>query len=246
MREFYLGFKFSLSYFSNFPISFREDDNLSTKRVLASMLFSLPLVGLFLGLATVLIFLLLSKLNIYGAVISAVFYMMLYGFIHTEAIIDVADAVYAKHSGKDAYQIIKESTVGAMGVLYGVGFLIIKLSAILYLFTHNLLEEFIAVLLISRFSLTALIYKLDFKSSFINLLKESLNIKYLISSLFLTLLIGSILIPYFIAILLFGLLLSYLISIYLGKKLGFINGDILGATLEGVEILLFLLLALLI
>ncbi len=246
MYEFYLGVKFSLSYFSNFPISFKENDNLSTKRVLGSMLFCLPFVGLILGIATVLIFLILSKLGWYGATISAVIYMMLYGFIHTEAIMDTVDAIYAKHSGKDAYKIIKESTVGAMGVLYSVGFIIIKLAGIVYLFNHNLLKEFIAILLISRLSLLILIDTLDFKSLFVTKLKESLNWKYLIFSFLLTLLMGSILTLYFIIIMLFGIVVSFIISIYIGRRLGFINGDVLGITLELVEIILLLVVALLI
>jgi len=37
------------------------------------------------------------------------------------------------------------------------------------------------------------------------------------------------------------LLFSYLIANLLRKKLGFINGDVLGTTLESTEIVLFLL-----
>lgn len=245
MREFYLGVKFSLSYFSNFPINFKSTDDLSTKRVLGAMLFFLPMVGFLLGVATVTIYLLLSKLDWYSAIISAVIYMMLYGFIHTEAIMDTVDGIYAKHSGKDAYKIIKEATVGAMGVLYAVGFMIIKIAGIVYLFNHNLLKEFIAILIVSRLSLLILIDTLDFKSSFVTLLKESLSWQYLILSFILSILIGSILTPYFIIFMLFGFILALFISIYIGKKLGFINGDVLGTTLEIVEILLFLVVALL-
>ncbi len=245
MQELYLGIKFSISYFSNFPISFKSTDDLLTKRVLGSMLFFLPFVGLILGVIIVLIFLILSNLGWYGALISAIVYMMLYGFIHTEAIMDTVDAIYAKHSGKNAYKIIKEPTVGAMGVLYSVGFMIIKIASVVYLLTHGLLKEFIAILLISRLSLVIIIDTLDFKSSFVTMLKESLTWKYLILSFLLTLFIGSILTPYFIVIMLFGVTIAFLISIYLGRQLGFINGDVLGTTLEGVEILLFFVVALL-
>jgi adenosylcobinamide-GDP ribazoletransferase len=244
MPEFYLGVKFSLSYFSNLPIPFKPTDDLSTKRVLGSMLFFLPFVGLILGLFTTLLFLILSKLGWYGAVISAVFYMILYGFIHTEAVIDTVDAIYAKHSNKDAYIVIKEPTVGAMGVLYATGFLIIKVAGIVYLLNHNLFREFISILLISRLSLILLIDTLDFKSSFVTQIKESFGWQYLISSFILSIIIGTILTPSFIVIMLFGVVSSMGISVYIGRKLGFINGDVLGFTLESVEILLFLIIAL--
>ena len=128
MREYYLGLKFSFSYFTLLPIQFSKADDLSTKPVLGSMLFFFPLVGLVLGLLTIGLFWLLSSLSWLGSVIAAVMYMVLYGFLHTEAVIDVADAIYASHSGKDAYAIIKDPTVGAMGVLYAVTVVLLKVG----------------------------------------------------------------------------------------------------------------------
>ena len=243
MRDFYLGVKFSLSYFSAIPISFKSSDNLSNPKVLGAMLFFLPFVGLILGSITVTLSIFLSHLGWYGNIISAVIYMMLYGFIHTEAIVDVADAIYAKRCGKDAYKIIKESTVGAIGVLYGISYTIIKIAGVVYLFNYHIYLEFIAVLIISRLSLVVLIDSLDFKSSFVTQLKEALKWQYLIGAFVLSLLIGSILTPFFIIIMVFGFAFAFSIAIYLSKRVGFVNGDILGATLEGVEILLFLVIS---
>lgn len=124
MNNFILGFKFALSYFTILPVKFKEDDDLSKKEILSFMLFSLPLLGLILGFITLVLYHLLADLSWFGATICAVSYMILYGFIHTEAIIDVVDAIYAKHSGKDAYEVIKEPTIGAMGVLYAFAFLL--------------------------------------------------------------------------------------------------------------------------
>ena len=42
-------------------------------------------------------------------------------------------------------------------------------------------------------------------------------------------------------LLLIGLLLSLFISYVIKSKIGFVNGDVLGATLEGVEVLLFII-----
>ncbi|SFV58385.1 Cobalamin synthase [hydrothermal vent metagenome] len=240
MRNLYLGFKFSFSYFTILPIKFRSKDNLSKKEVLNHMLLTLPFVGFILGLLTVVIFTLLAKLGWYGAIISAISYMMLYGFIHTEAVVDVYDAMYASHSGKDAFEIIKEPTVGALGVLYAVGFVLMKVAGIVVLLTHNLLAEFIAVLIISRLSLLTQIILHDFKSSFVTQLKESLDYWYLMPLFLSFTALGSYLTAYFILYLLVGIVLGFVISIFFASKLKFVNGDVLGATLEGVEILLFL------
>jgi len=244
IRNNYLGLKFSFSYFSILPINFKESDDLSKKEILASMLLFLPFVGSVLGLGTVVLFSFLAHLEWYGATISATVYMMLYGFIHTEAVIDVADAIYASHSGKDAYTIIKEPTVGAMGVLYAIGFILLKVAGIIFLFTHNFLMEFVAVLIISRLSLLLLFKIHTFNSSFATQLKDALSLKYFIFSYLIFILIGSLLISNFIGLLLFGLLLSLGVSFYIKSKIGFVNGDVLGTTLEAVEILLFLSIAL--
>ena len=241
MQDIYLGLKFSFSYFSTIPVSFKESDNLSKREVLGYMLLFFPIVGFTIGSITILIFKLFHHFGWYGAVISAVIYMMLYGFIHTEAIIDVVDGIYAKYCGKDSYKIVKEPTVGAMGVLYAFGFMIIKISTIVYIFEHNLLSEFISVLIVSRLSLIVLIDTLDFKSSFITTLKKSLTPIYLIGSFVISMIIGTLLTPFFIIMVVFGFILSFIISIYISKRLGFINGDVLGTTLEGVEILLLFL-----
>ena len=245
MQNLYLGFKFAFSYFSILPVNFKTSDDLSKKEILNAMLLNLPFVGLILGLGTIVLFTFLSHLGGYGAIVSAIFYMVLYGFIHTEAIMDVADGIYAKHSGKDAYAIIKEPTVGAMGVFYGMAAMLLKLSSIVMLFTHGLLLEFLSVVIISRFSLLPLFILHDFRSSFGTQLKQSLNHWSVMMLFILLTIIGSFLMGSFIIFLIMGVLIAFGLSVWISLKLGFTNGDVLGATLEGVEIILFLLVILL-
>ena len=240
LKNIYLGLMFSLSYFSILPISFKTTDDVSRREVLAFMLFFLPLVGFILATLTVVLFSFLNPLSWFGALISATFYMMLYGFLHTEAIMDVADAIYAKHSGKDAYEIIKEPTVGAMGVLYGSSLMLLKIVGIAYLFMQDCFMEFIAIAIISRLSLLLLFKVHPFRSSFATTLKSALTKPYLFASFMLFSTLGYLLISNFMLLLLLGLLLALLISFVIKSKIGFVNGDVLGATLEGVEILLLI------
>ena len=227
------------------PVKFKHSDDLNSKEILGSMLLFFPLVGIVLGTVVVGVFHLLELLSWYGAILSALLYMMLYGFLHTEAVIDVADAVYASHSGKDAYEVIKDPTVGAMGVLWAGSFVLLKISGIVFLLMHHLFTPFISVLIVSRLALLMLFYTQTFKSSFATQLKSSLTPAYLWSAFFLFgtagLLLTSI---YFIPILVTGLILALLITRSIKSKIGFINGDVLGTTLESVEILLFIIVAL--
>ncbi|MBA1419699.1 MAG: adenosylcobinamide-GDP ribazoletransferase [Epsilonproteobacteria bacterium] len=242
MSEHYLGLKFMFSYFSILPVRFAKDDDLSTPTVLASMLFFLPLGGLVLGSIALGIFTLLEPLWWLGALVAGVAYMMLYGFLHTEAIMDVADALYAKHSGKDAYEIIKEPTVGAMGVLWAGCMVLLKVGGIVFLLLHGEYALFLSVLMVSRLGLLLLFFTQTFRSSFITQMQEGFSKTYFTASLMLFTLIGVVLSSWhFLVLLLFGLLFSYVLATILRKNLGFINGDVLGTTLESTEIILFIL-----
>ncbi len=243
MRNLYLGFKLSLAYFSLLPVRFGAKDKLNNHSVLNGMLLFLPWVGLILGIGVVMLYTLLSPLGWYGAVVASVAYMMLYGFLHTEAVIDVFDALFAAHGGKDPYAVMKEPTVGAIGVLYGVSFVVLKLAGLVWLLIHGMLWEFVAIVVISRLSLLSLIVLHDFRSDFLTQLKEALDVWYLMMLFVLFTLFGSWITPYFIPLLLTGVILGFLISLYLASKLRFVNGDVLGTTLEAVEILLFVLIS---
>ncbi len=237
MKQLYLGIKFALSYFTMLPIRFNATDDLSHPSVLSSMLLTLPFVGLLLATLAIASFVALEPLGWLAAISASVVYMALYGFIHTEAIIDVADAVYAAHSGKDPYVIIKDPTVGAMGVLYGVSFLILKISALSYLLMHHLFVPFMAIAAISRISLLILIRTHDFRSSFVSQLKESLPLWPLLILIALYVAVGWM-VPMSIALLGIGILSALLLSSLAKKSLGFVNGDVLGMSLEGVELIL--------
>lgn len=246
MKNIYLGLKFMFSYFSILPVHFDKKDDLLKASVLGAMLFFLPFGGLILGGISVTLYTILEALGWYAGLIAAVCYMMLYGFIHTEAIMDVADALYAKHSGKDAYTVIKEPTVGAMGVLWAVSMMLVKVAGIVFLFKVDGWDYFLAILLVSRLGLLLLFYTQTFRSSFITQLQEAFKPKYFITSYILFSMIGFIIVGWHFFILFgFGLMVSYLLAKRLKKALGFINGDALGTTLESVEILLFIGVALL-
>lgn len=241
MNKIYLGIKFALSYFTILPIRFDAEDDLSHPRVLKSMMLSLPFVGVLLAALTIVAFSALEPLGWLGAIIAAVIYMVLYGFIHTEAVIDVADALYAGHSGKDPYAIIKDPTVGAMGVLYGVSFTLLKIAALSSLLMHHLFLPFIAIAVISRLGLLILIRTYDFRSSFVSQLHANLRIFPLVLVIGLFGALGFYLLSWNILLLfVVGVLTAYLLSSLAKKSLGFINGDVLGMALEGTELILII------
>lgn len=241
MNKIVLGVKFALSYFTVLPVRFKSDDDLSHPKVLSAMLYTLPLVGLVLAGLTVGVFCTLESLHWLGAIIAAAAYMALYGFVHTEAVIDVADAVYAAHSGKDPYQVIKEPTVGAMGVLYGVSFLLLKIASLSFLLMHHLFLPFLAIAMTSRIALLILIKHHDFRSSFVTQLHNSLHLRPLMMLIGMYGAVGFYTLSWpFLSLFFIGIGTSILLCAFAKKSLGFINGDVLGMALEGVELILIL------
>ncbi|RXJ70144.1 adenosylcobinamide-GDP ribazoletransferase [Halarcobacter ebronensis] len=239
MNNLFLGLKFVFSYFSILPVSFKKEDDLSKKEVLNYTLFFLPLVGFVLGLLTLALYSFLDSIPFLAAIISSCVYFVLYGFIHTEAVLDVSDAIYAKHSGKDAYKIIKEPTVGAIGVLYALIFVVLKISLFSYLLMNEHFLEFLSILVISRISIQFSVYFFTFRSSFVSLLCDSFTQKsFLVSIVLYSLLILFLTDFSFLLILVFAFLFTLLIVNFLKKALGFLNGDALGFILESLEIIL--------
>ena len=60
MNAFYLGLKFSFSYFTILPVFFKKEDNLNQDQVLAFMIFFMPLIGALLALFSIILFQLLE------------------------------------------------------------------------------------------------------------------------------------------------------------------------------------------
>lgn len=238
-----LGLMFSFSYFSILPISFKKEDDLSKKDILNYMLFFFPFVGFILGLITLTILNLTSNLHWLSNIIAAIVYMILYGFLHTEAILDVVDAIYAKHSNKDAYKVIKDPTVGAMGVLYSISFVLLKISFLIYLFLNHYEFYLFVVLMLSRLMVLYNIKLFDFKSSFVGTLKSSLSTNCLIfSTLFVSILSIFIIGLKFLWLFIFSFIFLLIVSNLLKNKLGFLNGDTIGATLELNELFMIFIL----
>ena len=240
MKELILGLRFSFSYFTIFPITFNSDDDLSNPIVLRNMLLFFPFVGIILSLLVVSIYLLLPQTWLM-AILCSILYIIFYGFIHTEAIADVMDALYATFSGKDGYKIIKEPTIGAMGVLYSVSFLILKVVALSYILKSQMFVEFVAIATISRLTLLFVIYFYSFKSSFINSLKDSfkndeLKIVSIVYGVFLFFALSFSLINYIFIAMFIAIVLIYIVK----KRLKFLNGDVLGLILEMIELSLII------
>jgi adenosylcobinamide-GDP ribazoletransferase len=242
MKTILNGIFLSFSYFSILPI--RVGSLTSSKKLYASLLLSFPFVGFVIAFISVALFVFLKAFMpvMYCAIVCACVYLILYGFLHLEALSDVIDGYFASLSGKNVYEIMKEPHVGALGAIGTFVFVLLKVSVIVFLFTQSKEQFFLAAVIFSRLGLIFGLFAFNFhpKSTFALQLKSSAT---------LSLVIGAFLcymgFSYFILDVKLVLLFSFAtigmisLSLYvLRKKFNFLNGDCLGASLEKTEFVL--------
>lgn len=239
MKQLLNALFFALSYFSIIPVFVKnmEINNITYKYTLTL----LPLVGAILASIVICFNLFFNQFfsPIYAAFVSSVIYLFLYGFIHTEAIIDVVDAWFASYSGKDAYKIMKESTIGAIGALYAFSFVLLKVGIITYVLYQ---KEYVLFLLVCIFSRLNLLYLLEYfkfsKDSFLSLAFQSGGIFRLKIYALIYIIVAFFIGKNIFIILVLSLLSFYFILKILNNKFGFVNGDCLGFTLEHTELII--------
>ncbi len=239
MREIFNSFAFTLSYFTVFPVFVKQMT--IDKNTFKYSLFFLPLIGLLLSCATILIFIFLSSFfhPLYASVVSAVLSLTLYGYLHTEAITDVVDAWFASYSGKDAYKIMKESTIGTIGAIATFCFVLLKVSIIAYLLYEKKYEIIIIAFMFSRLSLTYILPFFKFnKDSFMSQAFEAKGVNKIRIAVLIFVLLAFILKTNSFILFLLSLFFLFVCLKILYKRFSFVNGDCLGCSIEITELLL--------
>jgi adenosylcobinamide-GDP ribazoletransferase len=244
MKNIFEGFMLSLCFFTQIPALYHVKK--VTKKTYKYLTLFIPINGLILSLITILFYhLLATETNhVFVSILSSVFYLFMYGFLHLEAVADITDAYYGGHSGKDTHKILKDSHIGALGAIGTFSLIIVKVLALSFLLIIQNYLGIVAVLFISRLMAVFSIYNFEFHkdSKFIYSLKAPLDKKSMIIFSLLSMLvlfgIGNIwlIVP--------ALLTTWLLKIWLIKNIGFLNGDGLGFIIEINELLLLSLLIL--
>lgn len=236
------GFLLAFSYFTILP-TFKHHLKID-KTTYTSMLFFTPFCGLIIAIIAIYMAIGLNSFfaPLYAIVVASIFYLMLYGFLHLEAICDVIDAWMAKYSKKDIYEIMKEPQIGAIGAIGAFCFILLKLAAIVYLFLDEKFFIFVVIVILSRLSI---IYNLKWfsyheKSSFALSLKQSSSWMLIIISLLFYGLLSIYLIDVKSTLILIvvSIISSVLILKILKKRFGFLNGDCIGFSIEVTELIL--------
>lgn len=241
MRDVLNGVLLSFSYFTVIPVkikNFRENNILYN-----ALLFSMPFVAMLMALLCIGLYKLLTLIfpDLYAAFLSAIVYICLYGFLHLEAVTDVIDGWFASFSNKDVYEVMKDPTAGAIGAVGTAVVMLLKVVGVAYLLYAHLYEYFLVATILSRYALFWCLMFFDFheKSKFARILKARANgwmvffggVFYL-SFIYLVLGLGVFIYTIF-AIIFFGWILNVI-----KNRIGFLNGDCIGAAIAITELLL--------
>lgn len=244
MRQRWDDFRTAGAFLTIFPVA--EKVSMDNQRLGRSMgLF--PAVGLLLGLGLVICNWLLAPL-FPRAVLDCLLLLLLIfatGALHLDGIADMIDGLAASRDRETSLRIMKDSRVGAMGV---VGLVMLLLLKYLCLFHIPLEQKSAALLLMPTAGRWCQVF-LARCSTYIRseggtgsvFVDRVGGAELLRASL--TLLLATVVLFAFKGLLLAGLLLLFaaLLMHYFERRLGGVTGDVLGAATEIVEVLSLLL-----
>ncbi|MCK4623620.1 MAG: adenosylcobinamide-GDP ribazoletransferase [Desulfuromonadales bacterium] len=248
MKKHWEDFRVAGAFLTIFPVA--EKLEMGPERLARSMgLF--PAVGLILGLLLVVCNWLLAPLLPRGVLdcLLLLFLILATGALHLDGIADMIDGLAGGGDRESSLRIMKDSRVGAMGV---VGLVMVLLLKYLSLYHVPLPQKAAALILMPAAGRWCQVF-LATCSTYIRseggtgaVFVDNVGKPELIRAS-LTLLLASLVLCSFKGVLLaaFLLLFAVLLKHYFERRLGGVTGDVLGAATEIVEVLSLLLILML-
>lgn len=205
-----------------------------------------PIVGLIIGLAQYLVYLIFSfSLNsLITSILVVLASILLTGALHLDGFGDCADGFFAFKGGKDKIiEIMKDSRIGAFACVAIVFNILLKTALIDSSITIGVPQLIIASPIIGRFSIVFLstIGKNAKPQGTGNLFIGKVKWENFFGSLIITMLASYVLIGNAsIVLIVSSLVFSYGFDKFCEKKIGGLSGDTLGANNELIEIMNFI------
>ncbi|MCL1996136.1 MAG: adenosylcobinamide-GDP ribazoletransferase [Defluviitaleaceae bacterium] len=252
MMQWLRGFWMALGMFSGIRLPFRIWD----EKLTATMLTTLPLVGMFIGAiwwgASLGLLLVWNLPTVMTAAILALTPFVIAGFIHLDGYMDTSDALFSRRPLQDKLRILTDPNVGAFAVVM-LGILFLFQFAAMYTIAESgrYLALLIVICVLSRSCCVLSVFVLRHipESNYISLIEQSGAMKYKVFLVF----IGIVTIALaFLYAGIFGLAVSAAVvggyvaamsTVY--KEFNGISGDLLGYSLVIGEICGLVMLALL-
>lgn len=208
-----------------------------------------PVVGLLLG-AVVWLVGWLAELGFgslgyaVSAVVTVASWIYLTGALHLDGWMDLADGLGSHRSRERMLEIMKDSRVGAMGVVAAIVLIGLKVAAVQQLAVFGELGILIIAPAIARFALLGSIYSFPYiqTQGLGSGLRKGVNLSSLLLNMALLFVVA-----YFVAgfagwiVIGSVILAAWLFGLYIVRKLGGFTGDGYGAQVEAMETFALLL-----
>ncbi len=234
------GLILSLQFLTRISINKNIDFN---KENIRKSTFFFPFIGMLLGAIVALSYYVFMSLNIEIASFIAVLMMIiLTGGLHLDGLSDTADGFYSARDKEKMLVIMKDSRIGAFGVISLILIILFK-----YIIISNLTSSAAIIIILSMANsrlvvLIQMAYKKTARPGGLGELFHNSNPKkYIISSILIYTLIITILNIKFLIPLIGSIILGELISFITYKKIDGFTGDVYGATIELCEALSLIL-----
>lgn len=214
----------------NIPIDFNDEN-------IRKSTFFYPFVGLLLGLLSSIPYYFLGSYNRdIAAFLTLMTMIILTGGLHLDGLSDTADGFFSNKDKAKTLDIMKDSRIGAFGVLSLILIILFK-----YILISNIKDNLSVALILSMGnSRLIVLLQIAFKKmarpgGLGDMLHKSKPKKFILSgSILYVFLVGYINIRYLIP-LLGAFIVGELISLYSYKKIDGLTGDLYGATIEITE-----------
>lgn len=218
-----------------------------TSESLGKSMASFPLVGLVLGLFIAALDTAYSRLfpANFASALLLVSYIAMYGGFHLDGLVDTVDGLVGGRDREHALKIMKESTIGAIGVVTLVLLLLLKYAAIASLIGDARIGAIILMPVIGRWAEVIMVYGSRYAREGTGLGKpftEYVTKREVVVATLITVVISWFTLNYVgLLIILATFLLVLWMKSYFKKKLGGITGDLLGFGGEISELLMLVI-----
>ena len=198
------------------------------------------LVGAFIGAILAGFAMLFNRFDVISAVAAIIIWIFITGGMHIDGISDMADGFFSMRDKNETLEIMKDSHVGAFGVMTIVFVLLIKFEM---LKEFILIEKNVWLLVlpptIARIAagLVLSFYETTKKSGLGYTFHSSDPRIFWTIGFIVTLIISAILNIKSLIFIALAIVASNLMALWAKKKIGGLNGDIYGAIVETVEII---------
>lgn len=228
------SFLLAVSFLTILPVYKKMANN----QELAGSVSYYPLVGLLIGLAGAAGYLVLGSLDVTltADVVALVIMITITGGLHWDGLMDTADGLFSGRDRETKLAIMKDSRVGAMGVLaFGTVFLL-KIACLFDLTKGLKLTALLLAPAVGRWAMTlCIVYYPSASTGLGACLKQAGNRQFILASLILLALGWGLAGIRGWAILAAALPAVWLVAGRITKSLGGMTGDTYGATGELIE-----------